>query len=171
MKHACIWVLIVFVCARLRVASASASLTENNPSLPRLHLLFGAAALQDQASRKRMNAETRASLAVAAGFEAAHYLNAQKIRTRIEAHFRCGQAAGKTPQPLTGAPACRYAWRALLLSLLSALLHQAMCGPALCRRAFEHCDVIITPTLPCTAPPIKPAALVAGESGARLGTG
>lgn len=34
-----------------------------------------------------------------------------------------------------------------------------------CRRAFEQCDVIITPTLPCTAPPIKPAALVAGESG------
>jgi Asp-tRNA(Asn)/Glu-tRNA(Gln) amidotransferase A subunit family amidase len=77
------------------------------------------AALQDPASRKRMNNETRVSLAVASGFEAAHYLNAQKIRTRIERHFR---------------------------------------------RAFEHCDVIITPTLPCTAPPIKPAALVAGES-------
>ncbi|KAI7839845.1 hypothetical protein COHA_006430 [Chlorella ohadii] len=77
------------------------------------------AALQDPASRKRMNNETRVSLAVASGFEAAHYLNAQKIRTRMERHFR---------------------------------------------RVFEQCDVIITPTLPCTAPPIKPAALVAGES-------
>ncbi len=47
-----------------------------------------AAALQDPASRKRMNNETRVSLAVASGFEAAHYLNAQKIRTRMEKHFR-----------------------------------------------------------------------------------
>lgn len=35
-----------------------------------------------------MNNETRVSLAVASGFEAAHYLNAQKIRTRMEKHFR-----------------------------------------------------------------------------------
>lgn len=38
-----------------------------------------------------MNNETRVSLAVASGFEAAHYLNAQKIRTRMEKHFRWGR--------------------------------------------------------------------------------
>ena len=37
------------------------------------------------------------------------------------------------------------------------------------RRAFATpCDFIVTPTLPCTAPPIKPAALANGETGEPL---
>ena len=47
-----------------------------------------------------MNAETRVSLAVASGFQAAHYLNAQKIRTRMEHHFRCG--AGQEREAVEG---------------------------------------------------------------------
>lgn len=35
-----------------------------------------------------MNAEVRISLAVAGGFEAGWYVQAQKIRTRAEKHFR-----------------------------------------------------------------------------------
>lgn len=46
------------------------------------------AVLLHAGTRRLMNTETRVSLAVAAGFEAAAYVQAQKIRTRIEAHFR-----------------------------------------------------------------------------------
>lgn len=78
------------------------------------------AALQDGGTRRQMNTETRVALALGGGgFTAAHYIQAQKIRTRVEAHFR---------------------------------------------RAFASCDFIITPTLPCTAPPINPAALYCGQS-------
>ncbi|KAL4858988.1 Fatty acid amide hydrolase [Chlorella vulgaris] len=83
------------------------------------------AALQHGPTRRRFNCETRVSLAVGGSFEAAHYLQAQKIRTRAEAFYR---------------------------------------------RAFERCDFIITPTLPCTAPPIKPAALSCGETGKLAGS-
>lgn len=48
-----------------------------------------AAALQDPPTRCKMNAESRISLIMAGGgFTAAHYVQAQKIRTRVEAHFR-----------------------------------------------------------------------------------
>jgi len=51
--------------------------------------LLIAAALQDGPTRRSFNAETRASMAMAAaGFEAAHYIQAQKIRTRVDSHFR-----------------------------------------------------------------------------------
>lgn len=66
-----------------------------SPARPRLPPPRAAAALQDPASRRRMNAETRVSLAVASGFQAAHYLNAQKVRTRIDRHFRCGRGGGE----------------------------------------------------------------------------
>jgi hypothetical protein len=60
------------------------------PALPRLAPPRPAAAgaLQDGHTRRSLNAETRASLAVACGFEGTHYVQAQKIRTRAEAHFR-----------------------------------------------------------------------------------
>lgn len=51
-------------------------------------MLPPAAALLDGGTRRQLNAETRVSLAVAAGFEGAHYLQAAKIRTRFDTHFR-----------------------------------------------------------------------------------
>ena len=48
-----------------------------------------AAALQHGPTRRSMNAETRASLAMAGGgLEASHYVQAQKICMRVDAHFR-----------------------------------------------------------------------------------
>lgn len=60
------------------------------PPLPCLDVLIlcTAAALQHGPTRRRFNCETRMSLAVAGSFEAAHYLQAQKIRTRAEAFYR-----------------------------------------------------------------------------------
>ena len=38
--------------------------------------------------------------------------------------------------------------------------------PAPRRRAFARCDFIVTPSLPCTAPAVRPASLAGGVSGA-----
>lgn len=102
---------------------------------------------------------------MAADFSAASYLNSQKVRTRVEAHFRWGAVAvlvgwaGGWPGP--GQPALlRWTGAGWPLHFTAPYL------PAPARRAFSRCDFILTPSLPCTAPPIKPAALRSGETGA-----
>ena len=63
------------------------------------------ASLLDAPTRRRLNAETRISLAMAGGgFTAAHYVQAQKIRTRVELHFRwVGTMCFMIVRPFAGA--------------------------------------------------------------------
>jgi hypothetical protein len=102
---------------------------DHAPSPPP-HQTLLAAALQDASTRRLFNAETRVSLAVAAGFQAAHYLQAQKVRTRAEAFFRwVGWFAGEhisvvVPKKL---------WR--------MGDEYGRCGSVSCQRAAVCCDM------------------------------
>ena len=76
--------------------------TKKEVIIPELHMLRAAhtctilsemrnsmqAALNCSCTRQQFNLETRASLAIAGVFTGAHYVQSQKIRTRLEIHFR-----------------------------------------------------------------------------------
>lgn len=147
------WVLELVgrFCERCTAALPDVHATQR-PS-PRPFRTCRQAALLDGATRKRFDPETRATLAVAEGFSAAAYIQA-------------GSPCWPPPDRTLAANWAMVQTRAHLRLPCPHLLQSQKIRTRTekhFKAAFKACDVILTPSTPITAPPIKPAALKGGE--------